>query len=771
MLEGLGQPGGALLAAIDLQVWQANIIAFLQVLIGFSIIIFVHELGHFLFAKWCGVRVDRFSIGFGPRLFGYRAGEGFTWGAGANFSAEEMQERGWSETDYCFRALPLGGYVKMLGQDDILIDEQTGAVTMTDDPRAFTNRPVSHRMVIVSAGVIFNLLFAAFLFMWVFLIGLEMPAPIIGQVVPMSSAEAAGLQAGDRVTAINGRRVDSYLDVEQAEILYDDLRLKVERNGEPLADDIIVHTQVDAETGMRSAGLMSAVTTKVLVDALPLAGRETLKAGDIITQVSGQPVARHTDIQRLFRESNGDILELTVERPEDPEKRDSPTKTVTCYHRPALAIAVADESKATPTNYYDYTHILGFQPRQQISVVGSRYPAKKAGFQVGDVITEWGTVTNPLYSEIISSITANDGHEVCALVDRLGVDEPAKLCVTPRSKFRMFRSSRPQVGLGFRCDGRQAVVADTMRDTPAAELHLPRGAELISIAGRPVRDWYDVVKVLRSLAGERVEVCYRAGGREGTGQMSIPSSVVNEAKLPDDALVWSIEILTPDGEEADADNTPARAESTRARPLLPFKLKRRLEELVGETIVLTYTRYNEPGQQFRSEPFVVREDNTDPWQMRMMFRFDMFDQANERLMERINAHGNPLRATWMGVKLTYYQVLMVYRTIKQLLRAKVSVDAVSGPIGIFDIAISHAKRGFAELLFFLALLSLNLAVLNFLPLPVVDGGVMVFLIIEKIKGKPLSLKTQMISTLVGLSLLLIVFVLVTFQDLMKIIFG
>ena len=146
----------ALLAADTMPGWLYNTLMFIKVLIGFSIIIFVHEAGHFLAAKWVGIRVDRFAVGFGTRLFGFRKGEGFTFGNRPEYSADELARKDYGETDYCFKVLPIGGYVKMLGQDDVIINDETGEVSLSDDPRAFTSRPVGHRMIVVSAGVLFN---------------------------------------------------------------------------------------------------------------------------------------------------------------------------------------------------------------------------------------------------------------------------------------------------------------------------------------------------------------------------------------------------------------------------------------------------------------------------------------------------------------------------------------------------------------------------------------------------------------------------------------
>ena len=136
--------------------------------------IFVHELGHFLVAKWADVRVEKFCVGFGRELFGFTRGE----------------------TRYGFNILPLGGYVKMLGQEDFEIDT-TGELQAKEDPRSFTNKSVGRRMLIVSAGVVMNVVFAALLFMVVFMVGMEAGVTEVGFVTPKQPGFAGGL-AGRR---------------------------------------------------------------------------------------------------------------------------------------------------------------------------------------------------------------------------------------------------------------------------------------------------------------------------------------------------------------------------------------------------------------------------------------------------------------------------------------------------------------------------------------------------------------------------------------------
>jgi len=150
------------------------IVPFMKVLIGFSIVILFHELGHFSMAKLCGVRVDKLAIGFGKEVVGFTRGE----------------------TRYGLNILPLGGYVKMLGQEDFSLDKEK-EWTAASDPRSFTAQSVGRRALIVSAGVIMNLVFAALAFMIVFMVGMEALPAKVGYVVPDSPAERYGLQTGD----------------------------------------------------------------------------------------------------------------------------------------------------------------------------------------------------------------------------------------------------------------------------------------------------------------------------------------------------------------------------------------------------------------------------------------------------------------------------------------------------------------------------------------------------------------------------------------------
>jgi regulator of sigma E protease len=166
-------------------------ITVLAVLLVIGGVIFIHELGHFTFAKLTGMRVEKFSIGFPPRLFGKKIGD----------------------TDYCISAIPLGGYVKVAGVIDESMDVD-GA--QGNEPWKFESKNAGQKSLYITGGVVFNLLFAALIFCLLTIgAGIYDPSPeaVVDEVIPELPAEAAGIQKGDRILAVNGMTISSWEDM------------------------------------------------------------------------------------------------------------------------------------------------------------------------------------------------------------------------------------------------------------------------------------------------------------------------------------------------------------------------------------------------------------------------------------------------------------------------------------------------------------------------------------------------------------------------------
>ena len=171
---------------------------------GLGVLIFVHELGHFLVAKYTGVGVERFSIGFGPRIIG----------------------RTYGETEYRLSVIPLGGYVKLSGENPD--DESTGSV-----PNSFAAKSVWVRLAIIAAGPSFNFLMAIIIYSAIYIVGVPRIPAVVGNVSPESPAMQAGLVEGDKIVRINGRPIEFWLDMKRVvtKNAGRDLVLLIEREG------------------------------------------------------------------------------------------------------------------------------------------------------------------------------------------------------------------------------------------------------------------------------------------------------------------------------------------------------------------------------------------------------------------------------------------------------------------------------------------------------------------------------------------------------------
>ncbi len=808
-----------------LAIW-GSVWPYLVMLLGFSVIVFVHELGHFAVAKWAGVRVETFAIGFGREIFGFTRGE----------------------TRYSFNILPLGGYVKMLGQEDF--DDKSNELRFKDDPRSFINKPVGHRMAIVSAGVIMNTLFAGLLFMVVFLIGMQAVAPRVEFIEPDSPAEKAGLLPGDLVRKINGETMLEFSEVRFAVLLsapHEPIEFIVERGGE-IQDPIYIKPEYRTPETTRDVqrqivGIAPGVTREIVAvgPEIDTSKPDQPHVGDILVEVDGVTATDEnaSEILNTLVYSRGDIY---VER-SDPKQPQSPPQRVRVQIPPLLSLYPSDNQDIESVS------VLGLTPLPRFGQVDQRGRANLAGIGVGDTILRWNDVPYPTMADVARAVRDHaewdipfrvrkpDGRIVDGFVrpkrHKRGAATVGAACQSveasgretegPQARFAFVRPGGVAASAGIelgdlvlQCnqvnnpsssavnreiggalgrpvaltlrkqDGRTVdtvvhpqapgaidatffLVADDFLQTgdivptingqpsPAALAGIPPGAKMTTVDDVPVERWRDLIAAFLKSAGSTVRLGYvDSANQEHMASFLVPQSLHTLLGVGPQARILSI-----DGRETITVRTPRGSETLSVR--YHEGTRAILTELIGRTGIVVEYREN-PLSPLETKTIDVTADMVDPWVGRIAFSPNINVAEQTVLLKGENA----LDAVWIGLHKTYYFIRMVYRTMERMIFSRsVSVEQMSGPLGIIDIGGQVARTGMVQLLFFLAMISANLAVINFLPLPIVDGGLMVFLIIEKIKGSPVSLRIQVATQMIGLFLIIGAFLFVTYQDAVR----
>lgn len=661
----------------------------LLVVIGFGSVIFIHEMGHFLAAKWAGIRVHEFAIGFGKPMCAWRKGVGFRFGSTRPVSTNgAILEDEHGQTEYRLNWLPFGGYVKMLGQDDLKPSESSS-------PDSYTQKPVWKRMVVVSAGVVMNLILAAVLFVIVFMVGLPAPAPTIGSVEPGSPAALAtpvsdtaagpGLRAGDEVVNIDGRRAMSFADLSLAAAMAKQgqpISITVEREGAAQPLEFTMIPRLNEATDLLELGVGSALSNtivpepdeslaKILYAAeLDEAGIAQLPEGSTLVSVDGQPTDLAGTLIMAFIDGDGRPVTYEFEAPGGA--RTSITRNPT----PALETAfIADGPSAGRA----VNHLLGLRPAAVVGICSEHALAQ--GLKRGDVIAKAGESVWPNINQTMAVISDQPGKAVPIRVLRGGAYVDLDVQVKPDGR----------VGMYFESDvARIPAIAVRMPQTEETiERSIPEltpGTRIVSIDGSPVATFADLRAALR------------------------------DRPIGDVAMIVQLPI-GPD---------PAAAPT---------------EQVEFELTETAHERIAGLGWESPVNPMLFEMKSTE-----------------------LKAAG-PIDALVMGVSETNRYVMMTYLTFVRLAQGSVKVEHIKGPVGIAHFGTRVVEQGFLNLLFFLAVISANLAVINFLPLPIVDGGLFVFLLVEGVTRKPVSIAIQNVATLAGIALIGSVFLLVTFNDI------
>ena len=263
-------------------------ISFLIFILTIGIVVGIHEFGHFQMARWCDVKVLKFSIGFGRPLFTFFLGK--------------------DQTAFILSAIPLGGYVKLLDENEKLVEEQ---IKKTDLSRAFNRQPLFKRFLIILAGPLINILLAIFLFCFLYIYGSTQIKPLISDVPMMSEAYEKGLRAGDEIMAIDGERIKSledlvtYLNTHQQQEFQ---HLKFRREGQVLG---IKNILWDEEVKTFPYGV------PILIQAIEpgsIAEKLGLKINDQILMIDQIPVKNISDLVSSIQNHWLKSYELIIKR-------------------------------------------------------------------------------------------------------------------------------------------------------------------------------------------------------------------------------------------------------------------------------------------------------------------------------------------------------------------------------------------------------------------------------------------------------------------------
>ncbi len=590
----------------------------IKTVLGIGGLIFVHELGHFLVGRLCGVRAEIFSIGFGPAIWKWQPGE----------------------TEYRLAPIPLGGYVKFLGESP---DEGVTA------PDSFLAATYPRKAAIMLAGVTMNVLTAFALFVWTFSIGVELPAPVVGTVSPGSPAWVHGIQPGDEVVSIDGSAIIDFSDIVQDVVLAEAVDIEIRRDGKLLPAMHIRTTDDGSGIHKLGFGPASLGTAEVRVVPDSPAAQAGLRDGDRVIALDGEPVATTEDVIAAVLAAPGAATRSTAGHTLTIE-RDG--------QRIELTLAPATET---------VRRIGVAQDALVIGAVRIGGPAAAADVREGD---------RPV---------AVDGEPVATvrqMAQRLvGAAEPGAVVTFLRGGARMevaVGDDPVAFAMSLTGGGDDLVVSPAFPGEsvgPAARAGLMPGATILAADGMTVRSMDDLRTATKRSAesGDALTLRWRdLGGEEHTAQ------------------------ITPEAIEVPADLGIAAG-------------------------VLTH---------------VVHETDV-------------------------------VAAVALGMQRTHRWVSRILGTLGSLLTGKVSATNLSGPVAIAQHTYKQAETGLGQFLLFLGFISMNLAVLNLLPIPMLDGGQLAMITAEKIRWRPLPETVQAGLQWAGLILLLGLMVFVVANDIRK----
>jgi len=710
----------------------------LYVAAGIGLVIFFHELGHFAVAKWCNVCVERFSIGFGPVLWRTKRGE----------------------TEYALSLVPFGGYVKMLGQDDI-DPSQLSSDEIAQDPRSYSAKSVPQRMAIISAGVIMNLITGLLFYASAFGLGIETSQPVVGLVEVGLPAWEAGMERGDRIRRINGESIASF----------DDIMLEVAL---AQSDRALFQAPETMASLLKDGPVSETLRSK-------FAERDIRLPHDaVVVEATPSQWSITSGLTRLFElEKSGSEIAVVG----NMLKIEGTRGTV------EMTWNVLPRGKGTGRR-------IGLHPEYDTRLAGNPdigppgWPASdaKPALVHDDRLKQIDDQPIETVSQMRTHIARHADRELIYRVERAGTQELVNITV-PARRFRT---------LGLSMDiGRITAIRDR---SPAETAGLKVGDKLITIGGRDIGkaiNPLELPNLLADLHGQSVTI--EVLREQATGE----PETISLSVTPEDRPGWL--------------DQPARPDAPLSVPALGLAFHCSVNILAvaagspaaeagikpGEEINRVTMTFRQLAAQVEPVPYDIKFDDTKANWAHAVWRMQWADDS-PLVMQVVGENGeardvqvtpkrDPQRDWFLPIRGTQHYTLVetrqadgvvqalgmaagqakttlmrIWLTLRSLFTGDISVTELQGPIGIARVAYSFAQHSLSRLLEFLAFLSFNLAVINFLPIPVLDGGHMVFLSWEAVTRRRPSEKVLIAATYFGLAFVLILMVTVIFVDLERI---
>jgi regulator of sigma E protease len=606
----------------------SSTLSIIQAIVGFSFLVFIHELGHFLAAKWVGVRVDVFSIGFGPAL-----------------------KRKWGKTEYRLSLIPLGGFVKLAGEDREEDDDSEPA------PDEFRGKTVGQRSFVFIAGVVMNVIFGFIFFILAYRVGVPILPAEVGGVYSGSAAWKAGLREGDHFKKIGGwTDYLEFTDFKTGIVLAGEgegIPLIVERDG--VDQEVVLYPTYNEMSGMMFAGVMP-------VRPMRLAPRDKAKKIEKAVALYDAGLKGGDEIVRVQVEGREPVVTDSRDLLED-EIWTSQGKPITIFAMRNGVEVPAVVVKPTLPKKDSWVIGLAFGSAAEIEQLREGSWARDAKLKIGDLILK------------VDGQAVRSGLEAWRALDKVAA---------------------------------KAVDVEVRRDDKVLTLN---------VAAHDPKDDAEWVIAFRKL-----------GLHVGAVSPGLPAAVAGI--MPGDVIT--------------------KANGTVCNDFQTFRnIKAKAK---GGAVTVAVMRDGVP-MEFKLIPVrgyelaVVLDDGRHTIKL------------------------GTIAAIQIGARRSYQWIVRVYATIKSLIFGTISPKQLSGPVMIFTITKHAAMDSFGILFFILAVISVNLGVMNLLPIPVLDGGHLLFALCEKIRGKPLSMRIQGMASYVGLAMLLSLFVVALWNDIWRLIEG